>query len=117
MKLYVGNAFSLSMLSRDVQLGNDPLSPARIPIPVRDEDVKFIVSECLRAGTIESCIGHSDTARLFSSILGIELPVNRMSIKLDNSNERILVGQYTGQRLPEGSTTLPEGATIEWWMV
>lgn len=28
-----------------------------------------------------------------------------------------LVGQYRGPRLPDGATTLPEGATIEWWHV
>jgi hypothetical protein len=27
------------------------------------------------------------------------------------------VGQYTGPRLPEGSKTLPEGASVEWLFV
>jgi hypothetical protein len=31
--------------------------------------------------------------------------------------DRVLVGQYSGTRLPEGATTLPEGATIRWLVV
>jgi hypothetical protein len=31
--------------------------------------------------------------------------------------EGVLVAQYRGPRLPEGATELPEGATIEWYVV
>ena len=27
------------------------------------------------------------------------------------------MGQYSGPRLPEGSTSLPEGATIKWYLI
>ena len=126
MKLYIGNAFSLSMLNRDVQSGHgsDPLFPPRIPRPVTDDVALAIIDAYQRIGTIESCIGHPDTATLFSTLLGIELPVNRISVKLDDTRRvslddppRLLVGQYTGPRLPEGCTTLPDGASIEWWIV
>lgn len=118
MKLYIGNAFSLSMLNRDVQSGHgsDPLFPPRIPRPVTDDAALAIIDTYQRVGTIESCIGHPDTATLFSTLLGIELPVNRISVKLVDDT-RLLVGQYTGPRLPEGCTTLPDGASIEWWIV
>lgn len=129
MKLYIGNAFSLSMLDRDVQRGQsgDSIYPPRIPRPLTDDAVLQVIDAYQRVGTIESCIGHPDTAALFSSLLGIELPVNRISVKLDGHGitsrvslddpPRLLVGQYTGPRLPEGCTTLPEGASIEWWIV
>lgn len=126
MKLYVGNAFSISMLDRDVQRGHCsyPLFPPRIPRPVNDDDVLAIIDAYQRVGTIESVIGHQDTAALFSALLGIELPVNRVSVKLDDTSRvllddppRLLVGQYIGPRLPEGCTELPAGASIEWWIV
>lgn len=65
-----------------------------------------------------SAVGHSDTAAIFSEILGTEVPENRISIPpLGAGTEQILAGLYTGPRLPEGATTLPEGATITWVLV
>jgi hypothetical protein len=34
-----------------------------------------------------------------------------------NQGTRLLVGQYDGPRLPEGATSLPEGATLTWFKV
>lgn len=63
-----------------------------------------------------SAIGHADTARLFSQILGADLPVNRITVTLDRG-DMVLLGQHRGTRLPEGATELPEGASIEWFEV
>ncbi len=52
---------------------------------------------------IESYIGHETTAQL----LGV--PFRRETLKL-KYGETILVAQYNGPRLPEGSTVLPDGA-------
>ena len=65
---------------------------------------------------IESAIGHVDTAKVVSNILGFEVKPNRVSIKLTESDV-LYVAQYTGPRLPEGATTLPEGANIEFFEV
>ena len=65
---------------------------------------------------IVSVLGHASTQALFEKALGVPIPVNRTSLKL-GSGERILVGQYMGPRLPEGATELPEGATLEWWVI
>jgi hypothetical protein len=62
---------------------------------------------------IESAVGHADTAALFSDILSLNIPCERRTITL-SANDTILVGQYNGPRLPEGATTLPEGASIRW---
>jgi hypothetical protein len=62
-----------------------------------------------------SAIGHADTARLVGEQLGIELPADRRSVTL--GNEIMLVAQYTGPRLPEGATELPQGARIEFFAV
>ena len=108
--LYIGNAFSLSMLSRDVAEDG-----GYTPVPVHDPRAEIAVFE--KAGhAIVSCVGHQDTAHLFSKLLGREIPCNRVSVKLV-AGSAILVGQYVGPRLPEGATELPEGASIEWWIV
>ncbi len=63
-----------------------------------------------------SIIGHSDTARVVSRVLGREVAINRQTLVLDEGDE-LYVAQYSGPRLPEGATELPEGAKIEFWRV
>ena len=65
---------------------------------------------------MESAVGHADTAAVFSSVLGIEIPAQRTTVQLVEGEDAIL-GQYTGPRLPEGATSLPEGAKITWLWV
>lgn len=76
------NAFSLQMID--------------VPASVTFEEV-----ESLPEG-LTSAIGHADTA----AVLGV--PMNRVNVKL-NKGDVAYVAQLTGGRLPEGSTTLPEG--------
>lgn len=63
-----------------------------------------------------SAVGHADTANLLSGLLGREVAVNRVSLTLDASDTAI-VAQYQGQRLPEGATALPEGASFRFLRV
>ncbi len=95
------NAFSLNMVA----------FPATI-------NVEEVAQECaaIIASTCTSAVGHADTAAVFSSVLGTNVPMNRVTLQL-KAGEKILVGQYIGPRLPEGSTSLPEGAMIKWLMV
>ena len=96
----LANAFSLTML----------------PIEAMDfVRVKKINPNDVPAD-VESAIGHQDTAKVVSSILGFEVKPNRVSIKL-TENDVLYVAQYTGPRLPEGATTLPEGANLEFFEV
>ena len=55
---------------------------------------------------LTSAIGHADTA----AVLGV--PCNRINVKL-NRGETHYVAQLMGGRLPEGSTTLPDGFTFK----
>ena len=96
----ISNAFSAGMLAC-------PVSTVRFAEITRDEAVKRF------ATGVESAVGHTDTAALFSALLGMEVPVNRVSLSLP-PGEEIIIGQYTGPRLPEGATTLPEGAAVRW---
>ena len=101
--MFITNSFSLNMVSA---------FPADIHAnPLTLDEAKNIVSQ-----GIESAVGHEDTAAVFSSQLGFEVKPNRITISL-KKRDRILVGQYKGPRLPEGTKTLPEGATIEWLLV
>lgn len=116
MKVIVCNAFALSMLDREAQRNDakDAILQPRTPRPC--DDPKAFLSECEPHAEILSAVGHADTAALFGDVLGREVAANRVSVKID-AETLLLIGQYIGPRLPEGATTLPEGATIEWWTV
>ena len=112
--LYVTNALPGSVLA-----GADVLKFIKISAAQAAEIIE---------GSLEwvSAVGHADTAALFSAQLGREIGFNRISIPSDffgdvngrvPYNNQILAGVYSGPRLPEGSTTLPEGASIQWVLV
>lgn len=63
-----------------------------------------------------SAVGHADTAAVFSDILGIGVHAERSTVAL-KTGDRAVIGQYSGPRLPEGATQLPEGARIRWIML
>lgn len=88
--IYVGNAFSLGMVPRDL-LGRVRLTPC---------DPPYLVGA-------ESCVGHADTA----AVLGV--PMRRISVVL-NEGDVLYVAQLRGGRLPEGTTALPEGFGFDW---
>lgn len=102
MVKFVLNAFSLNML-------------AEMPASIKVEEVSREDAAALAAQAV-SAVGHTDTAAVFSSVLGVPVPANRATVSLAKG-DRVLVGQYRGPRLPEGATTLPEGATIQWVVV
>ena len=99
--MFILNAFSLNMI-----VGN-------ADIVVRE--VAPTVAASLAANCI-SAVGHADTAAVFSSVLEVEIPCNRATVAL-KEGDVALVGQYSGPRLAEGATSLPEGATIKWMVV
>jgi len=107
------NAFSLAMLPPErgsIQIF--PLTLGEVKMALKDA----LVAAELGGDGIESCVGHADTANLFSGELGLPLATNRVSVLLRHAEDAI-VGQYIGPRLPEGATSLPEGAEIRWILV
>ena len=108
--LFIGNAFSLNMLSRD--------GKARSPMPVDSRLVGDTIQYHAdsEGWEVRSVVGHPSTAAIFSDLLGEDIPFNRESVKLGD-DDALLVGQYSGPRLEEGATQLPEGAKIEWWLI
>ena len=105
--IVIANAFSLNMLDLEVGVTDLKICPAS-PDVIRQE-----IEE---KGGFTSVVGHADTANVFSSLLGLEVPTNRATFMLEE-DVILFVGQYKGPRLPEGATTLPEGAKVEWAMV
>ena len=99
------NAFSLNML---------PPFEGEVVIKIR----KLTLEEArtLLAGGFTSAVGHEDTARLLTGLLGVEVPFNRTTVTL-NPGDQAIVAQYRGPRLPEGATQLPEGASFEFFLV
>jgi len=99
MAVYLSNAFSLQMLTHlPASISVIEVDPAEVP------------AEAV------SCIGHADTAAVVSSILGRDVPANRVSISLE-AGDVLYVAQLMGGRLPEGATTLPEGFTLKFLRV
>ena len=85
-KEFLLNAFSLQMLEGDAV-------------------VRFTEVNSLPEG-LTSAVGHQDTA----NVLGV--PMNRVNVSL-TKGDVAFVAQLQGGRLPEGSTTLPEGFTFK----
>lgn len=100
---YICNAFSLGMLGT---------APASL-LAVRSVTAAG-AAELAREAT--SAVGHASTAAIFASLLGRPVETARLTLTLAPGDEA-LVGQYIGPRLPEGATSLPEGARIEWKLV
>lgn len=98
--IYLANAFSLQMLNLSEQTGVEIT-------PITTEKAQKILSN----GFI-SAIGHQDTANVIENILKTEVPMNRISLSL-KKEDILIVAQVVGGRLPEGSTTLPEGFQIQ----
>lgn len=104
--VYVTNAFSLNMLP-------DNCVVASILVTKISPDT---AREFLKGNPFQSYLGHEDLASIASNILGVPLNVNRQTLTVQEG-DAVLVVQYRGPRLPEGATQLPEGATIEFWLV
>ena len=100
-KCYIVNAFSINMV-KDF--------PVNIEIERFGESstISDLAKEYIRTGNAKSCIGHKVTADI------LELPLNRETVTV-NSGDYLLLAQYIGERLPEGTTILPEGSKIEWF--
>ena len=91
-KSYISNAFSLNMMNEKYY-----------DIHVDEMDIGDL--DNIR-NNVESVIGHKELADIFN------FPCNRVSLALDLT-DTLYVLQYSGPRLPEGATSLPENATIK----
>lgn len=105
MRHIITNAFSANMLDESkssLVLFN--------PIPV--EQAAIIA----KSEEWESSLGHEDIVNVVNAQLGTSFKMNRRTDILE-TGDAILLAQYKGPRLPEGATTLPEGARIQYYMI
>ena len=100
MANYLSNSFSIQMIgSLDYTLVQfEKIEPKDVP------------------NNVVSAIGHADTATICSSMLGIPIPANRVSIQLTHE-DTLYVVQVLGGRLPEGCTSLPPGIELQFYRV
>jgi len=98
MKKYLTNAFSIQMLPGPTTVRFEEIDTTEVPTDV------------------VSAVGHADTAAVLTNMLGFEVPENRTFVKLEEDTE-LFVAQLVGGRLPEGSTTLPEGFKFKFFRV
>lgn len=98
MKKFLTNAFSIQMLKKGGLVRFEEIDATEVPADV------------------VSSVGHADTAAVLSDLLGFEVPMNRAFVTLDENTE-LYVAQLVGGRLPEGSTTLPEGFSFKFYRV
>lgn len=109
--MYLSNAFSINMIADDCTVDFVNLGPKA-------------AASYLVVNGITNAIGHADTDVVVrnlivdsSTLTHDDLPVgSRMTVALDKG-DKMIVAQYHGPRLPEGATSLPDGATIKWWLV
>ena len=90
MAVYLGHAFSISMLGA--------LPPAGRTVKVRPISLEEAF-RLLQEGFV-SAVGHPATAQVMSALLGVEIPPNRVSITI-GPGDQLLVFQLA-VRLAEG---------------
>lgn len=110
----LSNAVSLNMIS------DFPVS-----IKVQEIDIESAIHEInshIEVGRVHdkqlfiSGIGHADTAKAVSIMLEMNIPANRVNIKLTRHDWMIVV-QYVGPRLEEGIIQLPDDAKLKLFWV
>ena len=95
--IYVSNAFSLNML----EYHSSKLVITQISKKVFEKPLQ---------GEYTSAVGHEQIAEL------LNVPYNRITLKV-KKGDVLYVAQYSGPRLPEGATELPDGATIIYYHI
>ena len=104
--IYLANALSLNMfnhITSSFKINVKPISTAE-------------ASTILKSTKFTSAIGHADMANILTNILGVNITPNRITLNI-NPGDTLIIAQYIGPRLPEGTTTLPENATIKFYHV
>lgn len=104
MSKYIVNALSLNMIAAGIQAGQIDFVVVGL-----DEAKEF-------ATDATSIVGHPDSAAQIGNDLDRAVAPNRATVALVPGDE-LLVAQYRGQRLPEGTTRLPEGTSFTYYRV
>ena len=114
--MIITNAFSINMLTQ----GDISLNFIRLP-NVATARMHCLIALCNE--TLVNAIGHRDLDIIVRQQLNLSADVlptgQRMTIHFPmdrDTDQQMLIAQYIGPRLPEGTTILPANATIEYWL-
>ncbi|WP_315069280.1 STIV orfB116 family protein [uncultured Clostridium sp.] len=103
---FLSNVFSVQMLDLEAKR-NLVITPLTL-----DEAKRELIIE-----PYKSVINHQETVNVLSELVGFKIQLNNEPIKL-RPIDTLIVGQVIGNlNLPEGCTTLPEGAEIQFLKV
>ena len=105
---FISNAFSINMVESPAVGGSFEAVFHRVS--------SYEASQLVAEDHYKSVIGHQDMAEVLGIQLNANIPFNRESVKL-RAGDEMLVGQYSGPRLPQGCTELPAGAQIDFFLV
>jgi len=92
MVTYLVNAFSLNMLNTD-----------RLYMTIDRVDANKFCSELrerINSGELQNAIGHDSTMSIVNSLCGVNMNVNRISVKANNDDQLLII--MIGERLQEG---------------
>jgi len=92
--LYVANTFSLNMLKE-----------TEATLKVSEVDT-ITVKSLLQSRNWESCVGHQGTADILTSLLGVDIPMNRIAVKMEKGDVAIVFQLM--QRVEEGKVLTKE---------
>jgi hypothetical protein len=92
--LYVANTFSLNMLKE-----------MDTTLKVSEVDT-LTVKSLLQSRSWESCVGHQGTADILKSLLDMEIPMNRVAVKMEKGDLAIVFQLM--QRVEEGKVLSKE---------
>ena len=91
--------------------------------PITPENARTLITSFLADSNVIHAVGHEQTAKLASNQLRREgeniediVKFARIPIQLHRGDD-LLLCQYIGPRLPEGTTVLPEGSEIRWYYI
>jgi len=103
---YVCNVFTIAMAPKGGLLDFLPITPTAALTLILFPPQNI---------TVKQAVGHDQTAKLANKQLGQNVvEYSRVSVQLEPGDDLVLC-QYIGPRLPEGTTELPSGAEIRWY--
>ena len=111
-KVYVG-PLSINLLASDTaDLRFEKIDPAAY------HQIAKAIKNAAERGTLVLFIGHRDTASVAANTLGVDIDLYaRQEVKIEFAPTDVLYVFQISDRLPEGTTKLPEGVEFSWWMV
>ena len=110
--MIICNSFSINMLPKFIGSCDIHIES------ISRDGAAYLAQHAWAEEKLQSVIGHPDIAAIVKADLGLDMDLyNRTTFKWDSKKDNLLVAQYIGERLPEGTKTLPKGAAIVYYLI